>query len=58
MNMLRALIGKVDCMQEQMSDVTQREGNSKEIKGNGKAQRHHYSSEEFGRNTLMGLLVD
>ena len=58
MNMLRALIGKVDCVQEQMSDVTQREGNSKEIKGNGRAQRHHYSNEEFGRNTLMGLLVD
>ena len=56
--MLRALISKVDCMQEQMIDVTQREGNSKEIKGNGRAQRHHYSNEEFGRNTLMGLLVD
>lgn len=56
--MLRALIGKVDCMQEQMRDVTQREGNSKEIKGNGSSQRHYYSNDEFGRNTLMGLLVD
>ena len=45
-------------MQEQMSDVTQREGNSKEIKGNGRARRRYYSNDEFVRNTFMGLLVD